>query len=1061
MKKATSLLLSAFLLSSSLTPFAYAEEAAEQVVSSEEAAAATDAADSSAQASAEEKNVKLSEDYEDLKVLSPEMREAFDFYIRAGALKPDSDERFGADSDAYRQEAVDVIKASLLLPNDEALTAGIVASYEAVLNEQLFKLGITNSDGIQVQPEERLNRESLAKYLIYALKLEGEARKVIPTVDTSTQNKDNVTKALATIVTYALQKSLLSIQEDGTVHGSDRNATVRMLVQGAYEARKIFEKMNSSSTVSIVEAKASGAQKVDVVFKNSAPIQNVTLTVKNGDTVLKNSGVTWSGDGKTATITLEKKLTAGDYSVELTGVKAEMVDVAKAEFKAEDEQVTKLEFANGTDYLPRSKVLVQFKLMNQYGETIYKPTSQFDINIGRDYSMSYSSLQQAFELDLSSAKWNDRLMISIYDEEHNLRLYKVFEIQDEAVVSKVETGNWIYNEGRTYLRPSDKAYLEFKAYDQYGYMMINTDELNNSESLIKSFMGDKIFEKQKDDQHIFEDINLDNYPEMVFQVKPESEIDGDSVTTLRLTALGSGETVTKDISVVTPKKPASVFIADPPILAKGDVDKTIDIEVKDAEGYPLSAEEIDALVTSGELKVSRTGSIELGSKSDSIGGIKGRTLRIKEVEDTGTASVEITLKGKQTVTKELTLNAQRLPSKIVSEVPNFNAIIGQGANTKFIIYDQYNEQITTDYSDFKVDLKLEKMSGDSGSFTTTTSKFIMNDTIQTLRKTLAEVSGTTIKMTSASGKKGAYKLTANVVKVDSDANAVSTVLSATAKGESFQLKELADDLRIVTDSETTFFAFGKYYLDRGITRKREDKDQLADQTESTYLFAKHPSYTYLYTGLKVIDKFGNEIGFGATQYAVTDITVLDTSIVAVDKTNKKLLGLNPGTTKAYLTLLTPKGTRSIETNLTVFSSDLIFKDLVAQDKATNVAVNDINGRYVWDSKFMGSNGIIVTDDLDNKFYRNTGTYNASSSTLGYTNNLTPFFDIFSVRIALSDVEYVAGTQEADKDTFYMTSDYKLVYQKKDSSKARNLKSFKITVTAGHKEKSAIYTVTGS
>lgn len=1039
MKKYIALLASLLLLSMTLLPLAYAEDAV-----------------SEGTGASEEKAVKTADDYEDLKVLPQELKEAFDFFVRAGVLDAESDTTYGVNKDITKEDFVKVIRCALSFPEGQTTAA-------PSLSGQLSKLGIINYDGVVLDPTDNVARQTLAQYLIYALGLENEARKIVdPLVDTSLNNYDDTNDIYRGFVTLALQKNLMTKLEDGYFHGGSssddkRYANRRMLVQAAYAARKLYAEMYAVPVkVSLLEAKAVGARKVAVSFDAAVSAGNAVLTVrKDGGAI---AGTTeWSPDGKSATITLEQELTSGNYTVELSGLDEKNIGTKTAEFTAEDEKIEKLEFASDSDMLPRSKVVVQFKVLNQYGEEVKRPTSHYEIRIGRDIYPQYVGIDQAFMLDLSEVKRDKRISITVEDEEHNLRVNKIFTVGDRSMVSKIELGELKYDNGRTYLRPGDTAYLAFTAYDQYGYLVLDPELLNDG--IVKTCDGRNYIFKNFYGDSVFTDIDSDNYPELALET--DDDLVKDSATTVKLLAAGSGQSATKTIHVLAPKVPATVAFEDPPeMLAEGDVDQVITLKVKDAEGEALSAEEVAELAQAGKIKVRSSGDIKLGSLVDGeegaimLSGSNQGNIGVKEVKgNSGSATIEVKLvDNKQTATLDLSLKPKRVPTTIISETSSrMDVIAGKDKTVNFEIRDQYDEKITADSSEYMVEFKLERLSGEAGAFTTST--VALSDSSPTALKSLTSVSS--VKFVANSSKKGTYRLTITPVQVDSDSNITHRLFSSSFIAESHTWAELDDDLDYYIDVQNSLFAYGKYFLDRNISRQKEDEEQKAGKTEADYIFQNKKDLAKQYT-LRAIDKYGNEVSLTDTFTPIKSVTVLDDDIVAAQYTGvlstSRVVGLNPGKTKAVFTFQTPGGLKTYETNMTVFTSDLVFDYFKVGKAKTTVKVSksNLNGRYIWDSNLLNGLSVVDSEGIEFKNYTK-----GSTETL----NLTPFMEQFGVNISLTDITYKSGTPEDQKDTFYMTSDYKLVFIPKKSNSI-NLESFKVVINGPIESKNTwcIFTV---
>jgi hypothetical protein len=1053
-----------------LLPFAYAEdEVTENTVA--ESAVTENAAMKNSEP--EVKVVKTSADYSDLKVLPQELQDQFNFFIREGALVQEKEDWFGANSPITREEFVKVARAALSPTSNEALT-------KPAYIEAFVSLGLTNSEGGVVDWDKTVSRQDLAKFLIYGIGKGTDARKVTPTTDLSFNNLDKVDKAASRFVTLALQLKIVKNQEDDNRYHGDSVATRKMLVESASAAKKINTEITDASKVSIVEAKAVGARKVGITFNkmlDSEKTNKIKLILKKDGSEI--AGVTeWSADNKTAAITVEMKLKKGSYSVELSGLDDASVEKKTAEFTAEDEQFKSLEFVNTSDTLPRSKVTIDFKQMNQYGEETDLRSNRFEISAGSRNTPQNVVGKQAFKLDLSKEKRDSGIHISIFDRENKLTLSKSFKIGDQAIVSKIDLGDLTYKNERQFLMPGNIAYLSFSAFDQYGFRMDDVEELNHGIALM--YDGERLFEKNK--ELVFVDYDHDGYLELELQAFLDMQ--KDTASTLKLMAVGSGQIASKKITVFTPKEAASVAIKEyTSTLAEEDVDKVIELEIRDSEGTLFEADQKVELIKANKIKVRSTGAIELGSPNAGeegqfiLSGSNRGNIGVSKVTGTGEASIEVTLTElNKKATAEYTLKKKREPELLEKSDfdPAFVYTIIQGKDTtpKFIVKDQYDEEyLAVEAPDYQVRYELKRTGGDAGAFTgefTGTGKFKLNDTVQSVRVKLSDAYGKGIKLVAAANKLGSYQMTATLLKVKQDSSqpdatkwAVEGELNShTARVESYTMALLDEDLTYSLEAEKSLFAVGKYLVDQGlkVNKNSNDKEQKADQDDAAFIFTNRDSLT---KGMSIVATNKDGVATPISGVSILSVQIADPNIVALNSKTKptKIVGLNPGNTTALITFTTPDGPKTLKENFTVWSSNLTLGSELKVGRTSNTTIftNEINDRYIWDSKLLIR--IAVKDDLENEFY-NTAT--GSGSTFKNNEGLTPFMGSLLTEFILSDVTYKNGTPEANKDTFYMTEDYKLVFQPKSGSDKKlsdvNLQSFKLTVRAGNKTVERVFTL---
>ncbi|MBE1441978.1 hypothetical protein [Paenibacillus sp. OAS669] len=1069
--------VSLFLLSTSVLPLAYAENEASEVTSDEmkadEVKADEAKADEAKAAEAkgtevkavdakadEAKAAKTSDDYEDLKMMPQDLKDKFDLFVKSGVLKPESENTFGFNLPVTRDDFVQASKVIFSVSDNEALTNKYLESFRA--------LGLINDEGMAVDPTVLVTRQDLAKFLIYGLGKVDEARNVTPITDDSVRDEDKVEKAASRFVTMALQLKIMQNLDDNRFHGTDRVVTRRTLAEAAFETRKVLEGQTETAKVTMTEAKAAGASKVSVSFEtavDAAHAAKAKLSVKKDGSAL--SGLTeWAADKKSATITLDNKLTKGNYSVELSGLDEAVIAKKTVEFSAEDETVKKLEFTSASDQLARSKVIVGFKQVNQYGEQTTLPAAAFDIRVSSGIGMQHMPGQQAFRLDLSQEKRGSSIFVSIYDRQHNLTLNNNFIVGDRLLVSKIETGKLAFKDNKE-LQPGGKVYLSFRAYDQYGCLVDDVEELDKG--IVTIFEGEALFENAKN--KVFVDYDNDNYPEL--ELVARDDFDKDKGTTLHLMAVGSGQTVKQEIALFAPKLASSLKIADlTSQLAVGDTDVGITLEIRDAEGYSFNPDEIAALYKAGQIQVRSSGVLKLGSLADGepiaiSGANKGKI--VVQATNNGSASIEVYLKdANQKATADYTVQTARVAERLEKSgfEPAETITVIQGvtdpiSTIKYAIKDQYDTEFKTAPDEYQVQYRLEKVSGAAGAFTANfngNAKLTMNDANPIIRVKASQANNSSINLIADAKKLGIYKVVATLVKAKKDPKEAdptkwpieSELHTQSAEAQSYTYQELDKDLTYFVKSDTSLFAVGKYLVDHALLEsKNNNKKVKATQEDGAFIFKNKPELVNKSIEVGIKDKLGNEITKfpkGAAP-VVTSIKFADPSLFAVDKPNlpSKIIGLNPGSTDAIVTVNTPMGTKLVKASFSAFASELNFKELkmgtsaIKENSVTNIAPKNIDGRYIWDDKLVKQ--IQVVDTTNNTFTNKADLDGGTQSS-----SLTPFIGIFGASFAIKDITYKPGTKEEDKDTFYMTDDYKLVFKPKSGvydAKNVNLQSFTI------------------
>ena len=316
--------------------------------------------------------------------------------------------------------------------------------------------------------------------------------------------------------------------------------------------------------------------------------------------------------------------------------------------------------------------------------------------------------------------------LTIIFDETGVQANKIFTVGEAPIVSKVEVGDLKDSNNNTIESieagtSAKGAYLEYKAYDQYGVQVEDPTVLNNAGKGVTVVIPDGNLVKGTtgaDDAFVSSVIGTDA-PDLLLTAKANAEAKDVVIT---LFANGTGQSVTKTIKIAQPKVPTSIeFGAYTDTLAKGDTDKFIPLVVKNEKGEVLSTQEI--VDNKDAFTIYATGGVvTLGTPViQETGADKGK-VKIASVDNKGTATIVVQLKDKPNVKAQINVSANdaRYADRIaVSSAAADKAIQTATTKVKFKTYDQLGGDwanavtgatyATGDYTS-QVVLKMEKIS---------------------------------------------------------------------------------------------------------------------------------------------------------------------------------------------------------------------------------------------------------------------------------------------------------------------------------------------------------------
>jgi len=545
-------------------------------------------------------------------------------------------------------------------------------------------------------PDGKVTKEQLATIMVRVLNLQ---------VDANAEVEGTVSDWATGYVAAAVKAGLIANDTDFTV-----NATREVLVNSTYVANE--QKPSVNGKVGISEAKATGAAQITVKLTGAVDTSAAKVAVKLGSKEVALKETKWADDKRSVDLVFDKKFTANTYEVVLSGVSNLDDARAVAEVKTEDEKVTKIDFVTASDTLPMAKeVRVDFKVMNQYGEDAGKKASDLDIRVGGRVSWNPISGESAVKLDIDrdnkDIRRDDRIDISITDDDSRVSVNKFFTIGDEQRVSKIELGKLLNLSGKeiTSVDKGETAYLQVVAHDQYGFRVVDPVILGDIRLSSRDIDPEKLNGDERNAFSSDTDVDQDGIPEMKIFVTNDADA-GDNTVTL----YSAGSSVSKIVVVGAPSEPASIEFGVASLsLAEGDgtlwgssesnsvlYTRYLPLVMKDENGKVLTKDEIVAADARRDIRITDTGSVRAIEIVKS-GAFKGQILLDVRREGTGSVTVSLDKKPEVKATINGRVGKERVVDDIAMTSNNGDKGIQIGATTaeakfKFKTFDQYNDE---------------------------------------------------------------------------------------------------------------------------------------------------------------------------------------------------------------------------------------------------------------------------------------------------------------------------------------------------------------------------------
>jgi trimeric autotransporter adhesin len=950
---------------------------------------------------------KSANDFVDLKDLDAATKAKFEAMIAAGVYNGVSEDTFGLKDKMNRAQFAKVAALIFGLNVDMNLKASTfndvksddpANGYALPYIEAIVKAGIT--DGVapgKYDPAGEVTKEQLATFLIRGLGLESQ-------VKTPADKSDKTVSDWARgYVALALEKKLLSAKDDGTFGGVVA-ATRDMLVMSSYEAKQQYKPVFNGK-YSIASFKATDANVLAVQL-NAAVTDTAAVKLdltKNGAALTSGYTMKWSDDKKTAIITLDTKLDNASWTVTLGGLTN--VDEAgkTAKLQTEKEKITKIEFLTTGDMIannPGKKLRVDFKATNQYGMKFSLPASEFSI-YSSNGTVTAIGGEQAFHLTLGEGLTrNDTVSLTIIHADSGSQGNKVFKVGDRGMVSKLEVGDMLNASGlkQDTLDAKGYAYLDVKAYDQYGFRIEDKAELNSG---ITIAISDTDLVKGNEGEttgfvdHVVGDPSAD--------MKIRSVGDKTKDVNISLIAHGSGQSVSKNISIVAGNVPSSVAMgAYNMTLAKGDVvtgDAEADakmyvpVTVKDVRGKELTAQEI--YDNRSKFIIVASGAVTLADEPISNNGIYKGMIALKSANyvGTGTITVQLLDNPQAMATTTLSVKEERKADSIrYSTAPKKYMTAGTENELKIKMYDQYGQEMKYDTNQqYLVRYALTANAGDAGTLAATSlssaqrvdatnaasaRKYVLQPTTlgQTVQQdmTLTRNSAdTTVDSmfdksfkfyAGAAAKSASYTFKATLYKE-------STTGNVTVNGKHYsEINSLSTMMEVIDPADTNQKLTYEVYLEGASNTLLAANDHFAaglGSVGATNMFDNYKGFTKQVM-VRAKKATGEEVQVPSSIVSVstTDAQVADVASRSTDAAGGRYVaGGKAG--QAKLTVVYLIGGSNMQTatlDVTVKNEGPVVKEITLNKTGKSVAVADLQaGMYLWDAKMAEK--IKVTDQF--------------------------------------------------------------------------------------------------
>ncbi|WP_171655490.1 S-layer homology domain-containing protein [Paenibacillus foliorum] len=950
---------------------------------------------------------KSSKDFTDLKDLDTATRAQFDAMISAGIFDGVAEGTFGLNDKMNRAQFAKVAALVFGLKVDTTLktssftdvsTADPANGYALPYIEAIVNAGIT--DGFapgQYNPAGEVTKEQLAAFLIRGLGMDAQAK-------TTTAKEDKTVSTWAKgYVALAIEKKLMAIGADG-MFGGMTSASRQLLVTSSYAAKQQYVKAPANGVYAIESFKATNANEFTLQLNGAiADPTELKLDLKRNGTAVTGYKTAWSEDKTTVVLTMDSKFDDEKWNVTLSGLKNLDEENYTAEVETKRETMEKIDLLTTSDTFPNNpgqKIRVDFKATNQYGKQFSMSASDFDIYTSKGTQTPIGG-EQAFYVTLpNDLERNDHISLTVLHKDSNKQVNKVYSIGDKSIATKVEAGDLLNGSGNKIeaIDANGYAYLDIKAYDQYGFRIEDKDALNSG--VIVSITDNDL---EKGNEGDSSSAFVDNaVGDEAADLKLRSVSDTEKEFNISLFPNGSSQSVMKTIKVAAFKSPAKIeFGSYNYSLTKGDAltgDEATDnkmfmpILVKDAQGNTLTGQEI--YDNRDKLTVFASGGIRLASDPISNSGLHKGMIAIDSIDKKGSATITVQLKDDAGVRTEKTLNVndeRKADTLKFSTTPAKYMIAGADNELKLKLYDQYGGEMKYDNTNqYVIRYSLTANSGDAASLAATSlssvqrtdetnnesaRKYTLNPTtvgtpVTQDLKLAHDAADTSVDSAfdksfkfyaGANAKAASYSFKATLYKQDSQG------LVSIGDKKYVEVNNLTTTMEVLDPSNVNNKLTYEAYLDKSNNTVLATDDYLNAGTGAAGATNVYDNYKGIAKEVKIrAKKDGSEAVKVPT--SVVSISSSDSQVVDTATKTNWIAGGKAG--KAKLTVLYYDGKKDIaSSSIDVESKNEgpVVSEIALKKSSKTVSMSDMqgNGMYLWDAKMAEK--ITVKDQFAGEF----------------------------------------------------------------------------------------------
>ncbi|MED3748958.1 hypothetical protein P4521_12905, partial [Geobacillus stearothermophilus] len=458
------------------------------------------------------------------------------------------------------------------------------------------------------------------------------------------------------------------------------------LQKAAQDAKAAYE---AALTPKVESVSAIGAKKLEVKFNKAVDTTKATFEVKKGSVKVNTETITFNNEKTAAVIELTGKLTAGEYTVNVTGLTDQ---VLTATTTVENERVETVKILSENAVLNKNgeNVTVGYKVENQYGEDITATTALTATAAGTVVNGKANPSKGVVTIPVKDGvKEGDSIVLTLVHAASGKSASATVKVSPKAQVSEIAITGLYNKDGKALTETTDLSkdafYLLVEGKDQYGNVVdeaaldaSNAVLINNTNPLIVKVATD------------FETIKVNGKDVTALRLNGPVTA---GETTVMLISTASGKNATFKVKVAESQRTDTVTFEVPDLVVANEK-LFVPIQVLDKEGNLVTDEKVLNDATRG-IKVSGL----TNAVVKKVDGKIGVEVPAENVKEGYISLVAVSSTGKSTIAN-IQVKAEAKPVRVEGVTSDIKTTVltGSRAQTLFVdnvkIIDQYEREMS-------------------------------------------------------------------------------------------------------------------------------------------------------------------------------------------------------------------------------------------------------------------------------------------------------------------------------------------------------------------------------